>query len=194
MNLWQRIYTERRSTILAVGGFLIANIAVLILAVLPLRQSVSDNETAANEARAKLAQAQLKNRQQKDTRVRRDQAQLELGKFYSTVLPKNYNTAVSLLNFQVRQAATDAGLVIADTSTTPMDERESKLTKISEHITLAGNYQNIRKFLYAVETAQEFVVVEKVELVEKASDLANPGPNSLSVGLDISTYYLRSGQ
>ena len=76
----------------------------------------------------------------------------------------------------------------------PSDEQKSKLTKVATHWTLDGGYQNIRKFLYAIETAQEFVVVEKVELVQKQNDLASPGTNGLGVGLDISTYFVRSGQ
>ena len=105
MNLWRRIYLERRQVILPVVGFLVANIAVLILALLPLAKSVSDNQTEANESRAKLAMSQMANKNAKDARSRRDQAQQELGKFYSKVLPRNHDVAVSLLNFQVRQAA-----------------------------------------------------------------------------------------
>jgi hypothetical protein len=192
--LWRRIYLERRQVILPVVGFLVANIAVLILALLPLVKSVSDNQTAANESRAKLAMSQMANKKVKDARSGRDVAQQELGKFYSKVLPRNHDVAVSLLNFQVRQAAVDAGLKVDETQTVPTDERESKLAKVATHWKLNVGYQNIRRFLYAIETAQEFVVVEKVELVQKSNDLANPGANGLAVGLDISTYYVRSGQ
>lgn len=192
MSLWGRIYRERRQTILAVGGFLVANVAVLLFAVFPLTQSVGANQTAANDARLKLLTSQANNKHVKDARSRRDQAQQEITKFYTSVLPKSHDAAVSLLTFQVRQAAVDAGMKVDVTSTTSTDERESKLVKVSEHITLDGAYQNIRKFLYAVETAQEFVVVEKVELAQKSADLGNPGAGGLAVGLDISTYYVRS--
>jgi len=56
-------------------------------------------------------------------------------------------------------------------------------------VTLVGDYQNIRRFLYAVETAREFLVVERVAL-SQATDLKAGNTGALEVTLDIATYYL----
>jgi Tfp pilus assembly protein PilO len=52
-----------------------------------------------------------------------------------------------------------------------------------------GRYANIRRFLYAVETASEFVVVEKVGLAQ--STATEQGSNgALEVSLVVATYFV----
>ena len=56
-------------------------------------------------------------------------------------------------------------------------------------VTLSGRYANIRRFLYAVETATEFIVVERVGVVDAATgQQSNNG--SLDVTLLVATYYV----
>ena len=65
--------------------------------------------------------------------------------------------------------------------------KDSSLTKVTGKITLTGDYGSIRQFLFELETAQEFVVVEKVELSEANLVKAT---SALEVQLAVATYYL----
>ena len=49
---------------------------------------------------------------------------------------------------------------------------------------LAGTYADMRDFIYQLETAPEFVVIDNVQLAE-----GGDGSGSLVVTLDLSTYY-----
>jgi Tfp pilus assembly protein PilO len=66
---------------------------------------------------------------------------------------------------------------------------ESRLQRVSCHLTLKGDYQDIRRFLYNLETAQQFIVVEKVELAQQGNSQQNTN-GQLEVGLDVATYFL----
>ena len=51
------------------------------------------------------------------------------------------------------------------------------------HLVLRGDYENLRRFIYDVETSQEFVIIDDVTLVQP--DAAMP----LTLTLELSTYY-----
>jgi hypothetical protein len=54
---------------------------------------------------------------------------------------------------------------------------------------LQGRYAEIRRFLHAVETAEEFIVIERVELAQ--SDTTQLGAdNTLAIEIVVSTYFL----
>ena len=65
--------------------------------------------------------------------------------------------------------------------------RDSRLSRAFSTVTLVGRYANVRRFLYAVETATEFIVVERVGVEEATS----PGASgNLEVSLMVATYFL----
>jgi Tfp pilus assembly protein PilO len=56
-------------------------------------------------------------------------------------------------------------------------------------VTLRGRYADIRRFLHAVESADQFLVVERVELAQStATTPANTG--ILEVSLLVSTFFV----
>jgi Tfp pilus assembly protein PilO len=61
------------------------------------------------------------------------------------------------------------------------------LSRAFSRVTLEGRYPNIRRFLYDVEKAKEFIVVEKVELAEQGDQPAANG--LLEVSLVVATYF-----
>jgi Tfp pilus assembly protein PilO len=63
-------------------------------------------------------------------------------------------------------------------------ERESSLGKLKTEMTFAGDYEEIRQFIYELETAPEFVVIEDMSLAEGGE----PGA-PLVLTLSLSTYY-----
>jgi Tfp pilus assembly protein PilO len=63
-------------------------------------------------------------------------------------------------------------------------ERNSDLGKLTATVTLVGEYRNIRRFIYELETSPEFLVLENVALSQTQEH-----DQSLNVTVKISTYY-----
>lgn len=189
MTLWRRIFTERRAVILPVLLLLAANIGVLLLVVLPLQTSVAGLETARDSSILTLSQARNIERSAKAAMTSRQRADVELEKFYAEVLPRDLVTATKATNLWIQHAARDAGVTYTAAAFDYVPLRDSKLTRAFARITLSGRYPNIKKFLYALETAEEFIVVEKVELTEPGG--ATPSQQGvLEVSMTVATYYL----
>jgi len=189
MTPWNRIYQERRAVVLPLLVVLVVNAAVFALAVLPLRRSVATAENSSADATLALAEARRQERQAKDARTSKERAEQELAKFYGEVLPHDPNTARKVTTAWLQQAAADAGLTFKNNHFDTDAVRDSQLTRVVVKFTLQGRYPAIRKLLYALETAEEFVVVDKVELAQSGSD-AQIGSGLLEVSLTVSTYHL----
>jgi len=188
MSLWRRIYEERRAIILPLVIVLVVNAAVLGLVVWPLQNSVAAAEVQSAEATAALADARRLEKQAREAQSSKERATQELQKFYGEVLPKNLHTAENTTGLWLTQAAKDAGLVFKGSHFEYTEVRDSRLSRAYTKVTLQGRYPNIRKFLYAVETAQEFIVVERVELAQQGDQ---PSANGLlEVQLLVATYFL----
>ncbi len=188
MPLLRRIFEERRRVLLPLSIVLAANIAVLVLAVVPLQTAVSMAENGASDAMRTLGEARRAERQATAARASKERADVELQKFYTDVLPASYGTARQTTTIWLTEAAKDAGLEFKGSHFDADQIRDSRLARAVSKITLQGRYPNIRKFLYAVETAKEFIVVEKVELAEQGDRLAANGV--LQVTLTVSTYFM----
>jgi Tfp pilus assembly protein PilO len=191
MSLWRRVYAERRTVVLPVLVFLVANVAAFALGVVPLRQNVGSSEDAAKNASMKLAAARLLDYNAKDAKAKKEQADQELKKFYEEILPKGYNAANTVANFRLQGLARQSGLQVKSLQFDPESIKDSRLGRVKGRVTLTGDYTNIRRFLYALETAQEFVIVNRVELSQVS---AQSGSGTLEVVLDVATYYLAGEQ
>ena len=189
MSLWRRIYTERRAVVLPVLGLLVVTVGVLVLAVVPLRQSVAGYQDAAANAAQQLKSAQMLDAGAKAARTKKEQADQELQKFYAEILPTKVS-AWSAVNFSLQTAARESNLIYkANTYDEPESLKDSQLVRIKGHVTLIGDYASIRRFLYAIETSQEFVIINRVGLSQVSQANSN---GDLEVVLDVETYY-RSG-
>lgn len=190
MSLWRRVYLERRRVILPLLVFLFVNVGMLTLAVLPLARIVSNLQGEALNATTSMLRARLVDKQAKDARASKDRADQELKKFYVDILPANATVARKLVSFLERTAA-ESGLQFQRSQLEESEVKDSQLGRMSDKVTLVGDYQNIRKFLYTVETAPHFVVIERVGL-SQATDLRSTNSGRLEVTLDVATYYLAS--
>lgn len=187
MKLFGRIFTERRAVMVPLALFLLANIGVLLGVVWPMQRAVNGADEARYQATMSLATARKAESESKAKRSSKDRADLELRKFYSEILPVNFNGAVRVANFFLQGVATESKLVLRSGQWEPEPIKGSRLTKVSGTVTLLGDYVNVRKFLYEVETAQEFVVIERVELSEANS---TQNDTRLELTLAVATYYV----
>jgi Tfp pilus assembly protein PilO len=186
--LWTRVYQERRRVVVPMLILLVGNVAVLGLAVWPLQANVTGQQSVLIDTNYALAQARRLDRQVRDARTSRDRAEQDLAKFYAEVLPRDLATAQRTTNLWLNEAALDAGLLFRGSSFNWAEVRDSRLTRAFSRVTLRGRYADIRRFLYAIETAQEFIVVEGVELAQSGS--ASGGDGMLEVSMLVSTFYM----
>jgi Tfp pilus assembly protein PilO len=89
-----------------------------------------------------------------------------------------------VLQLKLAQLARTHRVTFARSTATPEAVRESTLARLKVTADLVGRYDDIRAFLYALETAGDFVVVESIVLAE-GDDARAP----LSLTLDVATYY-----
>jgi hypothetical protein len=188
MSLWRRVFAERRGVVLPLLLFLGANLAVLALVVLPLRQSVVRAEADAMDARAALAAAMQADQQARTARTSTDNAGVELGTFYTEILPASLHEADDLF-FWLESRARLHGVQFRGDVSAYDEVRESRLWRVSNQAGLTGQYADILQFLYDVETAPEFVIIERVQLAQAGSGEPGAG-GELELVLDVATYFL----
>jgi hypothetical protein len=189
MNLWRRILVERRAIVLPLAVVLIANVALYALAVLPLEHSVSTAHEQAIGSMALLAGAKRDATNARNARVSTAQADDELKRFYEGVLAPDFPHARDVADFWLDRTARQAGVTKKDSQYDYELVKESRLVRVKGKVVLEGSYGNIRRFLYATESAHEFIVIERVELSEGGT--TTPGAaDTLGVTLDLATYYV----
>ena len=184
----RRIFDERKAVLLPLVVVLLANVAALVLGVLPLRRAVAAADADATQATFQLGEARRQQRDAEKARASKDGADSDLRRFYSEILPRDLPTAQKTINLWVNEAARDSGLQFKGSQFDWGEIRDSALSRAYARITLEGSYPNLRRFLHSVETAEEFVVVESVELVQQADQGVASG--GLEVSLIVSTYFL----
>jgi hypothetical protein len=188
VTLWHRIYSERRRVLLPVFVLLAINLAALLLGVLPLMRGVGTAADEAVDASAELAAARKYDKDVKALRDGKERAAVETTKFYEEILPGSFAEAMQVTNFWLQGVANDAGVKFRTGQWEPEEVRDSRLIRLTGAATLSGDYSDIRKFLYHVETAEQFVVIEAVELAQ--ANLVNQTASEIEVSLTIATYYL----
>jgi hypothetical protein len=186
MSLTRRVFVERRRVVLPLVVFLAANAAVLGLVVLPLQRSVAGAEEARVQAAMNLEAARKLQKATGDQKSGKARADVELKKFYTEVLPKDFASARNLTNFWLGRIAEESRLTYRAGQYESEEVRDSGLMRFKGEVTLVGEYGDIRRFLYEVETAQQFVIIEKVALSQPG--VAQAGAQ-LELALSVVTYY-----
>jgi hypothetical protein len=180
----KRILMEKRFLALPLVLGLLANIFVYILVVYPLGV-----KSAGARERADAAAVALKAAEQESTAARelvagKARADEELVTFYDKVVPANLTAARRITYARLPELARRSSVRYeAGTFDTERDTKDNRLNRLRMHLVLRGDYENLRRFIYDVETSQEFVIIDDVTLVQP--DAAMP----LTLTLELSTYY-----
>jgi Type II secretion system (T2SS), protein M subtype b len=180
----KRILMEKRFLALPLLLGLLANIFVYILVVYPLGV-----KSAGARERADAAAVALKAAEQESTAARelvagKARAEEELVTFYDKVVPANLAAARRITYARLPELARRSSVRYeAGTFNTERDTKGNRLNRLHMHLVLRGDYENLRRFIYDVETSQEFVIIDDVTLVQP--DAAMP----LTLTLELSTYY-----
>jgi len=184
MTLLRRILVEKRSFIYPLIGAIVVNAALFLAVVYPLSLRVANGERSAQEAASARAAAQAEYEEARATVLGKDSAQVELKKFYGSVLPPDQSAARRLLFGKIETLSNAANVTVIDRTSDPSQERGSDLGKLTETVVLFGDYRNIRKFIHDLETSSEFVVLENVALTQ-----GQERDQRLNVVLRLATYF-----
>lgn len=180
----RRVLREHRAWIWPLAVLLAVNVVAVVAGVVPMSRSVRSAETRATAAAADAAAADTELKAATLARDGRDTATRELDLFYRDVLPADVAAARRLLQLHVAQLARTHEVTFTRSVATPEHIRGSALSRLQANITMVGRYRDVRAFLYELETASDFVVVDSIVLAE-GEDSSAP----LDLTLVVSTYY-----
>jgi Tfp pilus assembly protein PilO len=186
--LLRRILRERRTIILPLAGVAVLNVAVYLLLVYPLSLRVSATAGRQTFAARQLAAAQREYEAARAMLTSKDRADAELRTFYGEVLPADLAGARRITYARLAQLAREADLSYDRRSYEPNANYEGSLQKVRITMVLEGEYRNVRRFIHALETAPEFVVIEEMSLTE-GTDTSSP----LTLTLELATYFRAEG-
>ena len=179
-----RVMSDHRHWLVPAGIVLAINLVVLVAVVLPLRQAVQSGASRADASAQQLREALAELRNAEATRDGQAQAATDLDRFYASVLPADFDTARRVTHLKLAQMARSHDVTFQSGATTPESLRNSTLERLSVSYQLAGDWDDIRQFIYELETGPDFVVIDNVALAE-GSEANAP----LALTLEMSTYY-----
>jgi hypothetical protein len=184
MTLARRILAEKRPLIVPLVLALLANVAVYALVVRPLKIK---SETAADRAASAAGVRQAAERDAAAARALvtgKTRADEELATFYGRVLPPDLAAARRMTYARLPALARKVNVKYDQrTSEAAPGDRNARLGRLRTHMTLEGDYNGLRQFIYELETTPEFIIIDDVTLSQ--SDPNKP----LTLALELSTYY-----
>ncbi|MDQ3489253.1 MAG: hypothetical protein M3468_16175 [Acidobacteriota bacterium] len=189
MTDFSRILAEKRSLVWPLALVLIANAVVYALVVYPLAQKVAMGEQEATAANFALLTARREHANARATVTGKGQADAELKKFYSDVLPPDLSGARRITYLPLEHLAEESNLRLERQALSPDERSQGGLAKLTTTATLTGEYRDIRRFLHRLETRPEFIVLENVDLSQNASEMSR----GITVTVQVATYFRTGG-
>jgi hypothetical protein len=141
------------------------------------------------EQREQAATMELQAAERDDAAARgilegRDRTAVALKEFYGNVLPSGFASARDVTFLRLHQIAEQHDVRTGHQNAATDRDRKGSLQRLKITMQLQGDYENIRRFIYQLESGSDFVVIDSLEL---GQDAQAGSPLSLTLGL--STYY-----
>jgi hypothetical protein len=185
MTLWKRILVEKRALAVPLLLGLLINIGVYVLVVYPLGVKSATAADRALAAAAAVKAAEADYTAAKALVTGKSRAEQELATFYDEVVPSDLSAARRLTYAALPRLARKANVRYEQARYAPDStvKKDARLGRLVITIVLQGEYESFRQFLYELESAPEFVIVDHVTIGQ--NDPAKP----LAFSLELSTYY-----
>jgi Tfp pilus assembly protein PilO len=180
----RRALAEHRRLVSMLAVAFGANFLVYTVWVYPLSERVANIEQRDRAAGRALAQARIDHAQASGTLTGKTRASAQLRTFYEDLLPRDLAGARRLTYLRLARLARAANLQYERSSYDPSIDTGSTLTRLQIQMVLSGSYADMRDFIYRLEAAPEFVVIDSVQLTAARSETG-----SLVATLRLSTYY-----
>jgi Tfp pilus assembly protein PilO len=184
----RRVLFEHRGFIVVLIVALAVNVGVYAAFVYPLVTRVADADNRAARAERARRDARREFDAAQAVATSKERAEAELRTFYGDVLPAGISAARRLTYLSLAQLARQSNLRVVHRTAAEEHERGSGLDHLRVALVLEGQYEDIRTFVYRLETAPEFVIIDDVAL-----DQGRDAQNTLVLTMQLSTYYRASG-
>jgi Tfp pilus assembly protein PilO len=187
MTLVKRIAHEKRAVLWPLVLLLLVNAAAYAAIVYPLERRAAGAADRAASADAKLRAAERDLAASRTLVSNQTLAREELATFYEKVLPQDYVAARSLTYRRLPELAKKAN-VRYDAGSFEIDPtvKNPRVGRLHTKMVLEGDYESFRQFVYDVETASDFIIIDSVTLAQ--GEAGKP----LTLNLELSTYYRAS--
>lgn len=184
MTLWRRILVEKRAAIIPLVLGIAGNLAAYALWVYPLGVKSAGAADRAAAAAQSLQAAEREYAAAKAVVAGKSRAEQELSTFYDKVLAADMGSALKLTYATLPAMArkTNVKFVGRRLDTEP-PKKDARLGVLKAQTQWACDYESFRRFIYEVESAPVFVIIDEVAIAQ--NDPARP----LAVTLALSTYY-----
>jgi type II secretion system (T2SS) protein M len=184
MTLLKRILVEKRVWLIPLALGIIANIAVYLLVVYPLGVKSAGAENRAAAAAQALQAAERDFAAARNLVAGKTRAEQELSTFYDKVLPADLPTARRLTYATLPSLARRSNVKFVNRrlEIDPI-KKDTRLGILKIDTQWQGDYESLRRFIYELESAPAFVIIDDVTLAQ--TDTTKP----LTLSLHLSTYY-----
>jgi Tfp pilus assembly protein PilO len=186
--LLRRILQEHGRLSVGLLVALVLNLLAYLFVAYPLANRVTNITVREQTAETALVAAQQLYGEVSELMTGRTRAETELATFYGEVLPPDLTGARRLTHLRLAEMATAVGLQYVRATAEPITVTGSALTRLQIGLTLSGSYEGVRAFVYELDSADEFVVIDNVSLAQGANRTG-----TLVVTMALSTYYQNGG-
>jgi hypothetical protein len=185
--VWRRIAREQRAIVIPLLILVVVNVLVYAAFIYPLSRRVNTVTERTQAAERELTNARLAHMRAASALMGRAEASQEIETFYGKVLPVDHPAARRMF-FPRLQAAAREVRVRAESvdSEVRTPGRDETLTQMRVRMDLTGTYGAIREFIHRLEHAEDFLVIDGLELSDTAGSSA-----VLTVRIALSTYFRR---
>ncbi len=180
----KRIFAEKRLFIILLAGVLAANLAFYLAVTYPVTARARGATQRAESARLALAAAERDHQVARATESGKSRAEAELKKFYREVLPAGLAAARRMASLDLNRIAEESRVQAQRQTMSQEQVKDSDLVRLHVTMDLQGDYDSLRKFVYRVETARDFLVIDNVALSPSTDQ-----KGQLRLALAVSTYY-----
>jgi Tfp pilus assembly protein PilO len=186
MTLFRRVIVEKRRVLWPLAVAVLVNVVAYAAVVYPLKTRVASGQTRAADADRDLRAAERGLQAARATAQGKQRAEADLQTFYGRVLPGDVASARRVVYVRLAQLARESSLKLErQTADEERDSKESRLQRLRLSLVLEGSYENIRRFVHAIEIAPEFVIIDNAALA-----LRNEPNAPLVLTLAVSTYFV----
>jgi Tfp pilus assembly protein PilO len=184
MTLFKRILSEKRLLIVPIAVGLLLNLAAYFFWVRPLARESAGVSGRAADARVLLQAAERDAKAAQALVSGTSEADQELSTFYDEVLPSDQPSARRLTYTSLPALARKMNVKFLERRTdVEPPAKGSRVERLKIRTELQGEYEDLRQFIFQLESAPEFVIIDDVALSQNDPD------KPLTLTIELSTYY-----
>jgi hypothetical protein len=180
----KRAFDENRRLVIPLAAGLAINVILFVGVVYPMRVRVHSAELREQNASAALTAAVREDQSARGLVQGKTRTSTALQTFYHDVLPSSAAGARNITYLHLQQLAEQHHLRIPHRNCDPEPSPKGPLRRVRCTMALEGGYDEVRRFIYDVETGTDFFVIDGVTLSQGGEAGA-----ALQLTMNLSTYY-----